>query len=704
MPPTPPTKGDLTPPVNEELLKRLVSEGLISEQEMHAAHTVAQRRRMFIEEALIQMGCLSETNLLKIQANFYKTQFLSTQKLASASIDKALLKMVPQKLAERFTVFPVVFDTKKGVLKILSVRPGDLEMIKNVQFAARVNDVQELIARPAAIHAAIDKHYQGNGNAFFEIREPESHHEEVESQEQLMRQYEQRVMSRTAISIPAPLDANNLSSPESVEGFPRRSRKPPSARASGGAKSISAKRSDSAPSSKPVRAGSPKPEPPPSRPVNGKPAPSANSVRDYIDALNVLVALIENGREGLRNHSALVARICRQVCDRLGLQAADSDAIVIAALVHDLGKPAKYHLTALNAAESPEHQEYAHKSHLAPVRLFESAHLPPLTVDVITHLYERVDGNGFPDRLAGKDIELGARLLAIVETHADLVANPQNRCGKKLSPQESYETLAKYQGTVFDPSLVDIFRATVSGEDLRAKLIAGSRRALIVDPDPEETMMLELRLVDQGFDVSIARGFQEAEKMLGSNEFDVVLSEVDLQPRDGFELLKKVRKEAHLELPFVFVTKESDGEMVQRGFELGADDYITKPASPELVALKIRQVLDGAKRNKKGRGVSGSLEEMALPDVVQVLYHSRKSGKLLITSGANRGEVSFSDGQVCDASFGAKRHEEAFYEMLALTSGHFELDPDFRATESVIKMSPESLLLEGMRRLDERNR
>jgi response regulator RpfG family c-di-GMP phosphodiesterase len=704
MPLAPPTKRDLGPPVDEEFLKELIAEGQISDHELRAAHTLAQRRRMFIEEVLIQTGCLSEANLLRIQANFYKTQFLSTQKLASASIDKALLKMVPQKLAERFTIFPILYDAKKGVLKVLTVHPGDLEMIKNVQFAARVNDVQELIARPAAIQAAIDKHYQGNGNAFFDIREPDSRHQQAESQEQLMQQYEQRMMSSSAISIPASIDPKYPSSPESSGPSVKHSRKPSSPRSSSGAKGLSVKSLNSDLSNMRVRSGSPKPEPLLSRPPSGKSTPASASVRDYIDTINVLVALIENGREGLRNHSALVARICRQVCDRLGIRTADSDAIVIAAFVHDLGKPAKYHLTALNAAQSPEHQQHAHKSYLTPVRLFEAARLPPVTVDVITHLYERFDGNGFPDRLAGKDIELGARLLAIVETHADLVANPQNAFGKKLSPQESYETLAKYQGKVFDPSLVDIFRSTVSGEDLRAKLIAGSRRALIVDPDPEETMMLELRLVDQGFDVTIARGFREVDALVKANEFDVVISEVDLQPRNGFELLKKLRTEVHLEVPFVFVTKESDGAMVKRGFELGAADYITKPASPELVALKIRQVLDGSNRNKKSRGVSGSLEEMALPDVVQVLYHSRKSGKLLITSGANKGEVSFSEGQICDASFGAMRHEEAFYEMLSLSSGHFELDPDFRPTECVIEMSPESLLLEGMRRLDERNR
>jgi hypothetical protein len=95
---------------------------------------------------------------------------------------------------------------------------------------------------------------------------------------------------------------------------------------------------------------------------------------------------------------------------------------------------------------------------------------------------------------------------------------------------------------------------------------------------------------------------------------------------------------------------------------------------------------------------------MSLPDVVQILYHGRKSGKLGISSEGKRGEIHFCDGQIYDASFGDELKEEAFYEMLLLTGGDFELDPNFKPTERKIELGPESLLLEGMRRLDESER
>ena len=202
--------------------------------------------------------------------------------------------------------------------------------------------------------------------------------------------------------------------------------------------------------------------------------------------------------------------------------------------------------------------------------------------------------------------------------------------------------------------------------------------------------------------ITIARTASDAENEL-SAEFDVVISEVELRPIDGFALLSKVRA-ANNEVPWVFLSHKDESDTVQRGFELGADDFITKPASPDVVALKVNRVLDGAGRKRKTGGVSGSLSEMALPDVVQILFHGRKSGKLAITADGKRGEILFSEGQIFDASYAELRKEDAVYEMLSLANGDFELDPNFRPTERKIELSPESLLLEGMRRLDESGR
>jgi hypothetical protein len=95
---------------------------------------------------------------------------------------------------------------------------------------------------------------------------------------------------------------------------------------------------------------------------------------------------------------------------------------------------------------------------------------------------------------------------------------------------------------------------------------------------------------------------------------------------------------------------------------------------------------------------------MGLPDMVQVLWHGRKTGALKIRSQAGSGEIHFVNGNIYNALYGNQRGEEAFYAMLALAQGDFVLDPNFVAPQELFNKSPEALLLEGMRRLDEAQR
>ncbi len=86
---------------------------------------------------------------------------------------------------------------------------------------------------------------------------------------------------------------------------------------------------------------------------------------------------------------------------------------------------------------------------------------------------------------------------------------------------------------------------------------------------------------------------------------------------------------------------------------------------------------------------------MSIPDIVQVLFHGRKSGKLVLRAGNEEGEVHFLDGAVADAAFSGAKGAEAFYLLLKLTDGDFALDPTFVPPAKVIQESSEGLLLEG---------
>jgi response regulator RpfG family c-di-GMP phosphodiesterase len=287
-----------------------------------------------------------------------------------------------------------------------------------------------------------------------------------------------------------------------------------------------------------------------------------------------------------------------------------------------------YHLTSLNVAEYEGHKTQAEKQYKSPGRLLEAVQLPLEVTQTIEHMYERYDGKGFPDGSSAKEIPLGARLLAIADTYADLTQNPRNPFRKTLRPVQACEVLARYRGTVFDPNLVDLFKHTVTGEDVKARLLANRHRALIIDADPEETTVLELRLLEQGFEVSQAHTIEAAFKHLEKGETELVISELDLPNGDGLALLAEVRKRPWgQKLPWVVVTGRSSRNDAQKAFDLGAADFLSKPVSADLLVAKLKQIIEREARHLSGaRGVSGSLVEMGLPDMVQVLWHGRKSG------------------------------------------------------------------------------
>jgi hypothetical protein len=94
---------------------------------------------------------------------------------------------------------------------------------------------------------------------------------------------------------------------------------------------------------------------------------------------------------------------------------------------------------------------------------------------------------------------------------------------------------------------------------------------------------------------------------------------------------------------------------------------------------------------------------MGLPEIVQILHHGRKTCALNISQGDLRGQIHFDQGWIVDAIWGEALGETAFYRMLALgDDGDFAVDPDFSPQgDPRIEASPEGLLLEGMRLLDE---
>ncbi|HSO00671.1 MAG TPA: HD domain-containing phosphohydrolase, partial [Candidatus Nanopelagicales bacterium] len=695
---------------------------------------------------IIELEILSEADLLKFIATLHNTRFVSSEKLSKAIIDSRVLSKVSAVTATLHGVFPVLLDDRASTLSVATADPDNDAALHEVKLAAGVRDVRAIVARPAAVRAAIAYHYRGDTTAFNALLRPVHNYEDFFYKEKDPFERTQTAGTtgfQVQPQLPGPAQMPNFGQPQSPQpqpqgypqqtqpqGYPQQTQPQqpqypqqqaytqqpqgyPQAQPPQGAQQTPVPAQQRPPTAPPPVLGPATPIPPPMTPSTppkaaakepaAAPPPPPTSTHQYLETLNVLVTLLENNRQDLRGHSSTVARLARKLCERIGLPPTSVAAYVAACYLHDLGKAGPYHLTALNVAEYEGHRLAASKAVELPAQLMESSGVPQEITGAITHMYERYDGSGFPDGLSGKEIPLGSRVLAVVDTYADLSQNPRNPYRKTLRPPEACDVLAQYRGTVFDPNIVDLFRQVMTGDDMKAKLLADRHTALIVDPDPEETTVLELRLIEQGFDVYIARTAAQARRELESREIEIVVSEVDLEEPDaGLAFRSEALKVGFgRDKAWVILTSKTDRQTAQRAFDLGVDDIASKPVTADIFAVRLRQIIERKAANKPGKGVNGSLSEMGLPDMVQILWHGRRTCALKIQTSTGPGEIHFADGQIIHALYGGLQGEDAFYKMLTLNEGDFRLDPNFTPGARTITSSPEGLLLEGMRRLDE---
>ena len=115
-------------------------------------------------------------------------------------------------------------------------------------------------------------------------------------------------------------------------------------------------------------------------------------------------------------------------------------------------------------------------------------------------------------------------------------------------------------------------------------------KILVVDDEKDLCEILQFNLESEGFDIEVAYSGEEA---LGKSieRFDLLLLDVMMGGMSGFKLADKIRKDMGLSVPIIFLTaRETENDMLT-GFNLGADDYLSKPFSIKELVARIKAVL-----------------------------------------------------------------------------------------------------------------
>lgn len=428
--------------------------------------------------------------------------------------------------------------------------------------------------------------------------------------------------------------------------------------------------------------------------------------KSLIQVANLFLSLLDLENPFQKGNIDSIVTCCGLVARHLKLPAEIVDATEIAASLYDVGKVGLRRDLLLKKGNLDTEQRDLIEAHPeAACELLKDVPFPWKVLPAIRHHHEKFDGSGYPDGLKGREIPIGARIIAVVDAFHAMIARRPYR--KTLSFDEAVGELTKNAGVQFDSEVVEAF-LDVARKHFADKVQKSCLRILLVENDLNLLAMLKRVLELEGYEVIAMRRPTDATAIIKTFTPDLVISDLFLENGGGLQLLDAVRKNDLLDDALVvFLAAESKPADRVAAFQMGADDVIAKPLDLGEFILKLENLFRRSRKHrdagllrKKG-GISGNLKEFNLPDLLQILGYGLKTALVTIRQGDQEGKIYIESGQIKHALCGANEGKEALFELFKLEEGEFTLEHGVNINVSTIAEASPRLLLEILERLDQ---
>ena len=232
---------------------------------------------------------------------------------------------------------------------------------------------------------------------------------------------------------------------------------------------------------------------------------------------------------------------------------------------------------------------------------------------------------------------------------------------------------------------------------------------LVVESDLAVLRDLEAILRRAGHEVAVATdGALAVNKALAAPP-QLIVTATELPLVDGFKLCQLLRTNpVTREIPFVFLTSKETTTADLGKYLRPADEFLLKPVKEQEFLTRVGAILTRGRITRPviddQQRLLGTLTEISLMDLLQILRMNRRSGLLELEMEGLRGTLFISEGEILDAEVGRFRGEKAFYRTLGWEGGKFEFRPQQVSVTPLIQRPGENLILEGLRQLDEVNK
>jgi len=225
----------------------------------------------------------------------------------------------------------------------------------------------------------------------------------------------------------------------------------------------------------------------------------------------------------------------------------------------------------------------------------------------------------------------------------------------------------------------------------------GLKKVLIVDDEETLTwsMAKSLSKDRDKYEVMIANNGKEALSLLKKDKIDLVISDIRMPDINGLDLLVRIKME-HPQTKVIIMTAYGSSDVQKEANRRGSLFYIEKPFEIN----DIRKIIIDLIGKKKG--FQGKVFDVQLTDIIQMNCLGRLTTALVITRNGEKGVIYFNEGEIIHAECGEKKGSDAFYRILSWDEGEFVSNIGFIPPVQTIFQSWEHLLVEAMRRTDDK--
>jgi two-component system KDP operon response regulator KdpE len=204
---------------------------------------------------------------------------------------------------------------------------------------------------------------------------------------------------------------------------------------------------------------------------------------------------------------------------------------------------------------------------------------------------------------------------------------------------------------------------------------------LVVDDEPAIVRLVRAKLQADGYSVMTASRGEEALNFLEDERPDLVILDLMMPGMDGYETLRRIRSTN--QVPVIMLTARAGDADRLKGFQVGADDYVTKPFNPDELAARVAAVLRradgsapaGGRTTLRYPGVEIDLERRLVTVNGDEIRLSRTEWELLSQLASNAGRVML-HGELLSRIWGPEFRDEVHYLRTWVSRIRAKLEPE----------------------------